>query len=80
MKDWKVPKDIQAQTWSVIEYDFFNVVVPSTDSKPHDIEGYTCPCNPRTEVTEGSHMVVHNSWRDMASIDESLKKIFKNKE
>ena len=72
MKEWKVPTDIQRQTWSVIEYPDCNVVVPSVDSAPHEIESLSCPCRPRVEA----EMIVHNSWRDLKKIEISLKSIF----
>lgn len=76
MKDWKIPQTIQKQTWSVIQYDLYNVVVPSVDSKPHTTEGYTCPCNPKVASEENGHMIVHNSWRDSVAIEDSLNSIF----
>lgn len=74
---WKVPTNIQKNTWSVIQYDDHSVVVPSTDSASHNIEGFTCTCDPRVEVTEGVYHVVHNSWLDKQEIERSLKTIFK---
>lgn len=71
-KEWKVPHNINRQTWSVIEYTDYNVVVPTTDSQPHEIESLTCPCNPRVEM----EMVVHNSWRDEAKVDNAITDLF----
>lgn len=73
---WKVPEDIQKDTWSVIEYDLYSIVVPSVDSKPHTTEGYKCSCGPSVEVTGTTHMIVHNSWVDSGAIESSLKGIF----
>lgn len=71
-QDWSVPKEVQEQTWSVIVYPDCNVVVPTTDIAPHEIESANCPCKPRVEL----EMIVHNSWRDLESIDSSLKNLF----
>lgn len=76
-EEWKVPTDLQKDTWSVIEYHDFNVVVPSVDSTPHELGTLTCLCNPRVTLQEGQQMVLHNSWRDSTAIDNSLKGIFK---
>ncbi len=77
MNEWKVPETVdKAQTWTVITFDEFTCVVPTTDSQPHELESLSCPCKPRVEMEDGVTMVTHNSWRDEKSIDESLKGLF----
>ena len=72
---WKVPEEVQKLTWSVIQYPTMSVVVPSVDSEPHNIESMICKCEPRTEVMDGFHHVVHNSFIDKSRINDSLKSL-----
>lgn len=74
---WEIPKEVNKKnTWSVITYPDYHVVVPTVDSKPHEIESLTCPCGARTELTDGFPMIIHDSWRDKERIAASLSKIF----
>lgn len=57
-------------------------VHPINDEKPHNLEGPTCPCNPRVEYINPEDglpyvdgpIVIHNSW-DCREVVEEAEKI-----
>lgn len=69
------------QKWLRLDADDgWQVVIPDFDSKPHanvkieegrmELAWIDCPCKPKINI--GDKMVVHNSFIDMAKIDESM--------
>lgn len=63
--------------------DEWQVVIPDFDSKPHanklikkgkmELAWLDCPCKPKIDI--GNKIIVHNSFIDMAKIDESINKM-----
>ena len=37
-------------------------VIPVNDLRPHDENGFLCPCNPSVEQVGNGYVVIHNSW------------------
>ena len=76
MKRWDEPIKLKRLTWTVIEYEDFNVVVPTTDTKAHTLDALRCSCNPRIDIEAGHMHVVHNVWEEEDAIQESMEKLF----
>jgi hypothetical protein len=68
-KRWHAPKE---GGFMVFVTESFNIVVPQSDIKPHDLKSSKCKCGPRSEISEeGSVLhIIHNSFEE----DEALEK------
>lgn len=66
-----------------------HIVIPKWDTKAHatkvkktkkglkgELAGHDCPCKPTVEIDEdGTLIIVHNSFRDIERVEESLRKL-----
>ena len=75
---WKLEEGILEDCYAVRETDELVVVIPTTDSRPHDMDSSNCPCKPELAFGEKGAvyekpMLTHTRYEDLEAVDKAMK-------
>lgn len=47
-------------------------VYPENDLRPHELEGFACPCEPSVELIGAAFLIIHNAYDHREIIEQAV--------